>query len=257
MFQDVTFSHNVGVATLRDVSFRLPAGHTLALLGPSGAGKSTIVNLLLRFYDPDSGVIKIDGQDIANIDRMSVRNRISTVMQEPFLYSKTLKENIRLGHAAAAHEEITEAALTACVHETILGFEEGYDTLVGERGVTLSGGQRQRIALARALLKQPNLLVLDDALSAVDTETEALILEALRQRRRRHTTIVIAHRLSTLMDADQILVLDHGSVVQRGTHNELKHEPGLYRRIWQIQNALEGQLLRDLESTGEIRKEEA
>jgi ATP-binding cassette subfamily B protein len=160
-------------------------------------------------------------------------------MQEPFLYSKTLRDNIRLGRSNATDEEIVEAAVTACVHDAIVGFEEGYQTLVGERGVTLSGGQRQRVALARALLHQPALMILDDALSAVDTETEALIIDALRQRRGRHTTIVIAHRLSTLMHADQVVVLDRGRVIQQGTHASLAGVDGFYRRLWQIQGAVE------------------
>ena len=251
VFRDVTFSHDAGGAAVSGVSFRVPSGSTLALLGPSGSGKTTIVNLLLRFYDSDEGTIEIDGQDIALMDRKDVRERISSVMQEPFLFSKTLGDNIRLGRATAAHEEIAAAASTACVHNTIEGFDKGYETLVGERGVTLSGGQRQRVALARALLKEPVLLILDDALSAVDTETEALILEALEKRRGRHTTIVIAHRLSTLMDADKILVLEGGRVVQQGNHSELVREPGMYRRIWEIQNTLEDELQRDIHAAAE------
>jgi ATP-binding cassette subfamily B protein len=256
VFNDVTFSHRStsqraaesgGTAALADVSFRVEAGRTIALLGPSGSGKSTIVNLLLRFYDPDRGVIEIDGRNIAEIDRKDVRRRISVVMQEPFLFSKTVRDNIVLGHVTAAHHEVTEAATAACIHDTILEFETGYDTLVGERGITLSGGQRQRVALARALLKEPAILILDDALSAVDTDTESLILDALKQRRGRHTTIVIAHRLSTLMDADEILVLDRGRIVQRGPHDVLKDQPGLYRRVLNIQNDLEEQLRRDLD----------
>jgi ATP-binding cassette subfamily B protein len=248
-FRHVTFSHRDGAAALENVSFAVAPGRTLALLGPAGSGKSTIINLLLRLYDPGQGIIEIDGRDISTMDRKEVRRQISVVMQEPFLYSKTVRENLAIGHAAASHEEITEAAVTASVHETILQFEHGYETLVGERGITLSGGQRQRVALARALLKQPAILILDDALSAVDSGTEALILEALRGRRGQHTTIVIAHRLSTLMDADEILVLDGGRIVQRGTHNGLKDEPGLYRRVWMIQNTLEEQLRRDLDAT--------
>ncbi len=251
VFREVTFSHDSGGAALSNVSFRAPAGSTLALLGPSGSGKTTIVNLLLRFYDPDEGTIEIDGQDITLMDRKDVRERISSVMQEPFLFSKTLGDNIRLGRATAAHEEIAAAASTACVHNTIEGFDKGYETLVGERGVTLSGGQRQRVALARALLKEPVLLILDDALSAVDTGTEALILEALEKRRGRQTTIVIAHRLSTLMDADRILVLEGGRVVQQGNHIELVRKPGMYRRIWEIQNALEDELQRDIHVAAE------
>jgi ATP-binding cassette subfamily B protein len=259
VFSGVTFSHRSGTAALDGVSFRIAAGATIGLLGPSGSGKSTIVNLLLRFYDPEKGLIEIDGQDIAAIDRKDVRRHISVVMQEPFLYSKSIRENIAVGHTlsqTATHEEIAQAASTACVHDTIASLEHGYETVVGERGITLSGGQRQRVALARALLKRPAILILDDALSAVDTETEALILEAIRERRGLHTTIIIAHRLSTLMEADEILVLDQGCVVQRGTHDSLKEQPGLYRRIWNIQNRLEEQLRHDLDSAATTRRKE-
>ena len=235
VFDRVTFSHRDGTCALQDVSFRVAPGSTLALLGPSGSGKSTVVNLLLRLYDHAEGSIQIDGHNIANLDRKAVRRRISVVMQEPFLYSKSVRANLMLGHPTATHEEIATASASACVHDTIMEFEGGYETIVGERGITLSGGQRQRVALARALLKEPLILALDDALSAVDSETESLILAALKSRRGRHTTIVIAHRLSTLMHADEILVFDRGRIIQRGTHNSLKEEAGLYSRIWKMQ----------------------
>jgi len=241
IFDQVSFAHG-DVDVLEDVSFEVRPGETLALLGPSGAGKSTIVNLLLRLYDPDSGTIRCHGQDLTDIDRKRARHDLAVVLQEPFLYSKTVKENIRLGRRTAHDDEIHEAASIACVHRTILDFDDGYDTVVGERGVTLSGGQRQRVALARALLERPKILILDDALSAVDTDTERMILEALSARRGKQTTIVIAHRLSTLRHADQILVLDGGRVVQRGTHDALLAEEGLYRRLWTIQTELQTEL---------------
>jgi ATP-binding cassette subfamily B protein len=231
----VSFSHG-DTPILEDVSFSLPAGKTLGVLGPSGCGKTTIVELLLRLYDHDSGRIELDGIDIRRIDRQLLRSQTAVVMQQPFLYSKTLAQNVTLGRPGASHEEMVEATSTACVHENVLGFDDGYETVVGERGVTLSGGQRQRVALARALLQQPAILVLDDALSAVDTETETMILDALARRQGRHTTIVIAHRLSSLMRADEILVLEHGQIVQRGNHATLSGQPGLYRRLWEIQS---------------------
>ncbi|MBD3161082.1 MAG: ATP-binding cassette domain-containing protein [Candidatus Eisenbacteria bacterium] len=249
-FEGVRFSHGNG-PVLDGIDFEIEPGGTLALLGPSGSGKSTIVNLLLRFYDPEAGTIRIDGVDIARLDRKEVRRKIAVVMQEPFLYSKSLRENIRLGRKGAAEEEISEAARTACIHESILEFDRGYDTMVGERGVTLSGGQRQRVALARALVDDPLILVLDDALSAIDTETETMILEALRRRRGGHTTIVIAHRLSTLAHADRILVLDHGRVVQHGTHGSLLRADGLYKRLWRIQTSTEEEFAEDLRTAGE------
>ena len=225
-------------------------------LVPSGSGKSTIANLLLRFYDPQEGTIAIDGHDLAGLELREARQKISSVLQEPFLYSKTLRDNIRLGRSSAREGEIHEAATVAAVHDTILEFEKGYDTQVGERGVTLSGGQRQRVALARALVDDPTILILDDALSAVDTETESLILEALRRRKGRQTTVVIAHRLSTLRHADKTIVLEGGRIIQEGTHRSLLAEEGMYRRIWNLQNALEKGSLKNLESVVEAIPEQ-
>jgi ATP-binding cassette subfamily B protein len=173
-------------------------------------------------------------------------------MQEPFLYSRSVRDNIRIGHSGAAEDEIVSAAASSCVHESIEDFDKGYDTLVGERGVTLSGGQRQRLALARAVLRNPPILILDDALSAVDTETEQMILEALRTRHGRSTTLVIAHRLSTLMHADRIIVVEGGRIVQEGTHQSLVGVDGMYRRLWQVQNQLAEDLRQELASDGDM-----
>jgi ATP-binding cassette subfamily B protein len=181
-----------------------------------------------------------------------VRSEIAVVMQEPFLFSKTVRENIRMGRGSARDEEIAEAASTACVHDAIEAFAAGYDTVIGERGVTLSGGQRQRVAIARALVRDPAIIILDDALSAVDTGTETMILDALRTRRGRHTTLVIAHRLSTLMVADRVLVIESGRLVAEGTHAELLQQPGLYQRLWQIQADLETELGSEREAEEEL-----
>jgi ATP-binding cassette subfamily B protein len=211
-------------------------------VGPSGAGKSTIIKLLLRLYDYAEGSIRLDGREISDLPRRYVRAQFGTVLQEPFLYSRSLRDNIKLGSNSAADRAMEEAATAAQIHESITGFEEGYDTLVGEKGVTLSGGQRQRVAIARALLKDPPILLLDDALSAVDTQTESMILGALRDRHNRKTTLVIAHRLTTLMQADRIIVLDEGRIVQSGTHDQLLGEEGMYARLWKIQTMLEDDL---------------
>jgi ATP-binding cassette, subfamily B, bacterial len=241
----VSFSRS-GRKILDSITLDIPAGQTLAILGPSGAGKSTLIHLLLRFYEPDQGLIKLDGRDIRAIERKRLRSSCSVVMQEPFLYSRNLRDNIRLGRIEAEEVQIVEAASMAAVHESIAAFDGQYDTLVGERGVTLSGGQRQRIAIARALLRDSPILVLDDALSAVDTRTEQRIIEALARRHGRQTTLIIAHRLSTLMHADRIVVLEQGRITQDGTHTQLVAREGLYRRLWQIQSALEEDLRQEM-----------
>lgn len=240
---DLVFAHGEAGAAINGISFNVEPGQTLAILGPSGSGKSTIMHLLLRLYDYRSGSIRLDGHELRNLDRQWVRSQFSVVMQEPFLFSKSIGDNIRLGRNDAAHDEIREAARLADIHDTINGFPSGYSTLVGERGVTLSGGQRQRVALARALLQDTPVLLLDDALSAVDAETESTILEALRRRHGRRTTLVIAHRLSTLAHADHVIVLEDGRIIQHGTHAELAAREGLYRRLWTIQNAIENEML--------------
>ncbi len=242
---DLVFAHGEAGAAINGISFTVEAGETLAILGPSGSGKSTIMHLLLRLYDYHSGSIKFDGHELRDLDRQWVRSQFSVVMQEPFLFSKTIGENIRLGRQGAGNEDINEAARLADIHQTISSFPSGYSTLVGERGVTLSGGQRQRVALARALLQDTPVLLLDDALSAVDAETESTILEALRSRHGKRTTLVIAHRLSTLAHADKVIVLEAGRITQHGTHAELAGQDGLYRRLWTIQNALENEISAD------------
>jgi len=254
--RDLSFSFDGQAKVLDGISFDVQPGQTLAILGASGSGKSVLVHLLLRFYDYTEGSIKLDGHELRDLDRAMVRSQVSVVLQEPFLYSKTLRDNIRLGHSVASQSQLEDAAQAACVHDSIMQFEQHYETLVGERGVTLSGGQRQRVALARAIVRNPDLLILDDSLSAVDTRTEAMILSALRQRHGRRTTILISHRLSALRQADQIMVLEHGHVAQRGTHEQLLRQEGLYARLWRIQSSLEEDLTQEMGAPVHVESEE-
>lgn len=242
----VSFAFDAGNPVLEDISLHLNPGEILAILGPPGSGKSTLVQLLLRLYDYQQGTIQLDGQELSSLNRKYIRSQISTVLQEPFLYSASIADNLRVGKMNADDLEVEAATRAACIHDSISAFSSGYDSMVGERGVTLSGGQRQRIALARALLKDPPILILDDALSAVDTDTEAKILNALHHRKGRHTTIIIAHRLSTVLAADKILVLNHGRIIQSGNHESLMAEDGMYQKLCQIQGSLETGIVSDL-----------
>ena len=235
-FENVGFRYGErGALILDEINFRAAPGQTIALIGPTGSGKSTVTNLIPRFYDPSVGRICIDGHDIRHVTLDSLRRHIGIVLQDPFLFGLTISENIAYGHPDATPEQIMDAAKAARAHKFILDFPNGYETAVGERGVTLSGGQKQRVAIARALLYDPRILILDDSTSSVDTETEHLIQEALKVLMQGRTTFIIAQRLLTLKNADQILVLDGGRIVQRGTHDELLAVDGLYRTIYDLQ----------------------
>ncbi|MEZ4540150.1 MAG: ABC transporter ATP-binding protein [Chloroflexota bacterium] len=234
-FEHVSFSYRDGLHVLADVDFHAKPGDKIALIGPTGSGKTTITNLLPRFYDATSGQILVDDHDVRELQLKSLRGHIGIVLQEPFLFSQTVRENIAYGRTDASMEDIVAAAKVARAHEFILELEEGYDTRVGERGVTLSGGQKQRIAIARALLADPRILILDDSTSSVDTETEHLIQEALGELMMGRTTFIIAQRLLTLKHADCILVVQDGRIAERGTHEELLANDGLYRQIYDLQ----------------------
>jgi subfamily B ATP-binding cassette protein MsbA len=234
-FDHVTFSYDPGTPVLRDITFDAPAGTTTALVGTSGSGKSTLVSLVMAFNHPDSGRILIDGRDLAGLRLRDYRSRLGIVLQDNFLFDGTILENIRFAQPHAGDAEVLAAAKVAHCDEFALRFELGYQTIVGERGVKLSGGQRQRVAIARAILADPAILILDEATSSLDSESEALIQEGLARLRSGRTTFVIAHRLSTITSADQILVLDGGAIVERGTHDQLLEEDGRYRALYERQ----------------------
>jgi len=252
VFDHVSFSYDEGREVLKDMSFTIPAGKTVAILGATGSGKSSVVHLIQRLFDVQNGEIRIGGTPINQIDRYYLRSRVGLVLQEPFLYSKTLKENVAIAAPAASDEQIDRAVRDAAAREFILESDKGYDTLVGERGVTLSGGQKQRVAIARTLMKDNDILIFDDSLSAVDTETDAQIRRALKDRRQDTTTIIISHRIVTLSQADLILVMEDGRVTQQGTHGELIHQDGLYARIFNIQTALEAEFNEENKSNAAV-----
>ena len=238
-FQDVTFEYNPGVEVLKHVTFVAPEGSTTALVGSSGGGKSTLIGLVMAFNHPKSGRVLVDGQDIANVRLRDYRSHVGVVMQDNFLFDGTIGENISFSNPGASQEEVRAAAKVAHCDEFVDRFEKGYDTIVGERGVKLSGGQRQRVAIARAVLADPRILILDEATSSLDSESEALIRDGLRSLRHGRTTFVIAHRLSTIETADQILVLENGEIVERGTHRQLIGAGGRYRQLYEKQYGAE------------------
>ena len=234
-FQGVGFSYRPDREILHDIDFSIPAGHKLAVVGHSGAGKSTLARLLFRFYDVTEGRVLIDGQDLRALTQESLRAAIGIVPQDSVLFNDSIYYNLAYGRPDASREEVIAAAKVAHIHDFISSLPEGYDTLVGERGLKLSGGEKQRVAIARAMLKRPRILVFDEATSSLDSKTEQAIQATLREVARDHTTLVIAHRLSTVVDADQILVMDAGRIVERGSHRQLLAQDGRYAQMWRLQ----------------------
>jgi subfamily B ATP-binding cassette protein MsbA len=238
-FEEVTFEYVPDVPVLRNVSFRAPPGSTTALVGSSGAGKSTVIGLVMAFNQPKTGRVLVDGKDLTSLRLHEYRGQLGVVMQDNFLFDGTIRDNIAYAHPDAGDEDVMRAARIAHVDEFVEKWEKKYDTVVGERGVKLSGGQRQRVAIARAILADPRILILDEATSSLDSESEALIRDGLRSLRRGRTTFVIAHRLSTIVSADQILVMEEGQILERGTHAELMALGGRYRELYDRQYSIE------------------
>jgi len=236
-FENVRFGYDADRVILQDISFEIPAGTTVAVVGPSGAGKSTLARLLFRFYDVGAGRITIDGQDIRHVTQHSLRQSIGIVPQDTVLFNDTVEYNIAYGRTGASREQVQAAARAAHIHDFIVSTPRGYDTMVGERGLKLSGGEKQRVAIARTLLKNPPVLVFDEATSALDSANERAIQEELRSAARNKTALVVAHRLSTVVDAHQILVMEHGRIVERGTHVQLLAADGRYAQMWRLQQS--------------------
>jgi ATP-binding cassette subfamily B protein len=244
-FSHVDFSYEKNREILFDVDFVIAAGTTTAVVGHSGSGKSTLARLLFRFYDVNTGAIKIDDQDIRQVSQTSLRSAIGIVPQDTVLFNDSIAYNIRYGRPDASQEDIIAAAKAAYIHDFILSLPDGYETAVGERGLKLSGGEKQRVAIARTLLKNPAIFIFDEATSALDSRAEQAIQAQLKDIARDRTTLVIAHRLSTIADAHQILVMDHGCIVERGTHNELLALQGAYAQMWERQQARQADLVSD------------
>lgn len=250
-FKDVSFFYDNQHPILKNINFTVKPGETVAILGPTGSGKSTLVHLLARLYEPTGGVIYIDGVPICDINKKYLREQVGIVLQEPFLFNKSVKDNISLAQKNASDEDVFETAAMAAVHSVIMKFDKKYETEVGEGGVTLSGGQKQRIAIARILIKNPPILIFDDSLSAVDTLTDETIRRSLKNRGKKSTTFIISHRITTLAEADKIIVLEDGSISDIGSHTDLIRREGLYKRIWSIQSAV----LDSLEATENTSEE--
>ncbi|MCX7703131.1 MAG: ABC transporter ATP-binding protein/permease, partial [Planctomycetota bacterium] len=239
VFEDVWFTYNSGEPALKGISFTVKPGESLAIVGASGSGKSTILNLILRFYDPQKGRILIDGIDIKQIKRRSLLRHLAVVTQEPFLFNTTVLENIGYGRVGATREDIISSAKAAKIHDVITALPQGYDTVVGERGGNLSGGERQRVTIARAILRNPTILLLDEATSNLDSESEKAVQEALAELMKNRTTIMVAHRLSSISGVDRIIVIEDGKIVEEGSHEELMAAGGIYRKMFDLQHYTE------------------
>ena len=246
-FDRVTFGFDPAKPVLKDVSFHIDAGETIAIVGPTGAGKSTLIQLLMRLHDADEGRVRLGGYDLTDVSRQSVRSRIGTLLQEPFLFSRSLRDNIKFGRANASDAQMIRSTTDAAVHHTIEAFQQGYDTVIGERGVSLSGGQKQRVTLSRTLLRDVPVLVLDDTLSAVDSNTEREILKALHRKRGEQTLLIITHRISVCRQADRVFVMQDGQLTEQGNHEQLQQKPGFYQQLWSIQSGQKAQFEADAE----------
>ena len=232
-FKNVSFTYeDTNITALKNISFKVNKGETLAILGKTGSGKSTILSLITRLYDVQNGSVTMDGTPLSKVNLYDLRNSIGIVPQDAFLFSDSIKNNIKFGKENATDEEVIEAAKKAVVHNNIIGFSQQYETILGERGITLSGGQKQRVSIARAIIKNPDLLLLDDCLSAVDTETEEQILNNLLDISKNKTTIIVSHRVSSAKNADQIIILEEGGIIQQGSHNQLINVDGYYKELY-------------------------